>query len=274
MRFCVECGSTLPDAPIVINFGGGSSNPGGPPTNPFGGQTQQQQGGQGSFGNNFPNQFSNVPPPPRKSNKKTFLIIGGILFLFLLVFIAGAAVVGYNMMKKDVVLTPTPAPSVSPSPTASTKPSSTKSPSPTKSTTPQETPGNTSGATAELDRVWVDYNVTEDGRKGMRIHTKFTVHKMKDVDSYLAIYFEKKNGDKLYSTNKQYRSKDGQVALFKSLKPSYDDTAYEDTELFVPYDEFNLDSGTYQLKMDIDVIYENGDLVQHMKYHEFEYTEP
>ena len=282
MRFCVECGSTLPDAPIIVNFGGGTGagqpNPfGNAPqqSNPFGDATQQQQaGGKGNFGN-FPNQFSNVPPP-RKSNKKTFLIIGGILALFLLVFAAGAAVIGYNMLIKDeVAVNPTPT-SASPSPTASTKSSSSpKSPTPTVSASPEDSPTtNSSGASADVDRVWVDYNVTQKGKKGMRIHVKFTVHKMKGVDSFLAIYFEKADGEKLLTNNKEYRSKDGQVATFQSLAPAYPDTVYEDEQLFIPYTEFSLDSGKYNLKMDIDVIYENGDLVQHLKYQEFEYTEP
>jgi hypothetical protein len=97
---------------------------------------------------------------------------------------------------------------------------------------------------------------------------------MKDIDSYLAVYFEKEDGEKLYTNNKTYRSKDGQVAVYKTLKPAYDDTVYEDAQVFIPYEEFNLDSGKYTLKMDVDVIYENGDLVEHMKFEEFEYTEP
>jgi zinc-ribbon domain len=274
MQFCVECGATLPNAPIVVNFGGGASGAG--QQNPFGDSMQtQQSGGRGNFGNQ-PNQFQtpfpNVPPPQPPRSKKTFLIIGGILTLFLLVFIAGAAVIGYNMMKKESTPTPTPTPA-SPTPTAT----SSKSPTPTKSASPtgspKETPANTSGATADLDRVWVDYNVKEGGKNGMRIHVKFTLHKLKDVDSYLAIYFEKQNGDKLYTNNKTYRSKDGQVAVYKSLKPAYEDTIYDDAQLFIPYEEFNLDAGKYDLKMDIDVIYENGDLIQHLEFYDFEYTE-
>ncbi|HEY0426293.1 MAG TPA: zinc ribbon domain-containing protein [Pyrinomonadaceae bacterium] len=274
MRFCVECGATLPDAPIVVNFGGGGSGAG--QTSPFGEPPPTQvSSGKGNFGN-FPNQYSNVPPPPKRSNKKVYLIIGGILVLFLLVFIAGAAVIGYNLMKNDIVSNPTPTPA-SPTPTSSKSPnaSPTKStsPSPTSSSSPDDTPAKTSDASVDLGRVWVDYDVTEKGKNGMRVHIKFTVHKLKDTDSYLAIYFEKQNGDKLFTNNKEYRSKDGQVAVFKSLKPAYDDTVYEDAQLFIPYSEFNLDKGKYNLKMDIDVIYENGDLIQHVDYHEFEYTE-
>jgi hypothetical protein len=272
MRFCVECGSLLPDAPIVVNLGNQSNTE----TAAYK-STETQAGGKGAFGN-FPNQFSNVPPPKPRTNKKTFLIIGGILSLFLLVFIAGAAIIGYNMMKDDVVLNTTPTPTASTSPSASTSP--TKSPK--SSPSPKDSPDDDDDATpvptnkegeAEVDKMWVDYNVTEGGKKGMRIHVKFTIHGLKDTDSYLAIYFEKENGDKLYTNNKTYRSKDGQVAVYKSLKPAYKDTVYDDAQLFIPYDEFNLDDGKYDLKMDVDVIYENGDMFKHMKYYDFTYTE-
>jgi hypothetical protein len=39
----------------------------------------------------------------------------------------------------------------------------------------------------------------------------------------------------------------------------------------MPYDEPKLERGKYDLKMDVDVIYENGDLVEHMNYHDFQY---
>lgn len=271
MRFCVECGASLPDAPFVVNVGNQTNAD----TAAYN-TAETQAGGKGAFGN-FPNNYSNVPPPKPRSNKKIFLVVGGILALFLLVFIAGAAIVGYNMMKDDVVKNTTPTPAASATPAASTSP--TKSPkasaSPTDSPDDDDTPTTTTNkeGEAEVDKMWVDYNVSEGGKKGMRIHVKFTVHDLKGIDSYLAIYFEKENGDKLYTNNKTYRSKDGQVAVYKSLKPAYKDTVYDDATLFIPYDEFNLDDGKYDLKMDVDVIYENGDMFKHMKYYDFTYTE-
>lgn len=130
-----------------------------------------------------------------------------------------------------------------------------------------------SSASATFDKMWVDYDVTEDGRKGMRIHVKFSVTSMKNVDSYLAIYFEKKDGTKLTTSNTDYRSKSGQVALYKSLLPAYDETDYNDLQLFMPYNELNLGSGRFDLKMDVDVIYKGGDLVKHLNYYDFWFSQ-
>jgi tetratricopeptide (TPR) repeat protein len=127
-------------------------------------------------------------------------------------------------------------------------------------------------AKATFKRMWVDYDVSENGQKGMRVHVDFEVAGMKGVDGYLAIYFQKKDGAKLYSSNTSYRSKEGQTAVYFSIKPGYDPALYEDANVFIPYNEFNLSRGKYDLRMDLDVIYQNGDLLQHLNFYDFVYS--
>lgn len=123
----------------------------------------------------------------------------------------------------------------------------------------------------EFGRVWIDYDITQGGQKGMRVHTNFTVNGMKGVPGYLAVYFQKKGGEKLFTNNRAYRSKEGQVAVYFDINPGYERTVYEDAQVFIPYSEFSLPKGSYDLQMDVDVIYENGDLVQHLTLHDFWY---
>ena len=129
------------------------------------------------------------------------------------------------------------------------------------------TPVNTISAT--FKNLWVDYDVYENSQKGMRIHAKFSVSKMKNTDGYLALYFEKKDGERLKSNNSTYRSKSGQLAAYKLITPSNDQTDYNDLAVFIPYSEFNLPSGRNDLKIDADLIYKDGGMIQHLKYHEF-----
>lgn len=133
---------------------------------------------------------------------------------------------------------------------------------------------NSRGAKATLSKIWVDYNVTEKGRLGMRIHVNVEVAGMKNVDGYIAAYFQKKGGDKLFSSNDDFRSKNGQVALYYSIKPGYDPAVYEDANFFIPYAEFNLGRGKYNLQIDVDAIYQNGDLIQHLNMYDFDFTQP
>jgi len=131
----------------------------------------------------------------------------------------------------------------------------------------------TSLVSAEYKDLWVDYDVTESGKKGMRIHVKFSLHQLKDNDCFLAIYFEKKNGDKLKGSSSTYRSTTGQSAVFKSLKPAYDDADYNDMQLFMPYNELNLGKGKFDLRMNASIIYKNGDLIKDLTSYEFWFSQ-
>lgn len=131
-------------------------------------------------------------------------------------------------------------------------------------------PGNRN-PTGKVERVWVDYDVTEEGQFGMRIHVKFTAQNMKGVDSYMGIYFEKEDGSRLTSSDNKFQSKAGDVAAYRSLKPGYDETVYNDLTVFMPYSELHLGVGNHKLKMDIDLIYQNGNFIDHLSFHEFTY---
>jgi len=276
MRFCLNCGSTLPDAPVIVNFGagaqGGQSNPG---TNPYGKSMETQFGGKPGFQQPQQN-FSMVPPSNKGGgSKKIMIAVGGVVALFLLILAAGAAIIGYNMMKKKEVVTVSPTPSTSPStsPSASPSPSSSKSASPTPKSSDTPVKSSVTGK-AKFDKIWVDYNVTEEGEKGMKIHVKFEVTGMEGVDSYLMVYFQKDDGTELKTGSSVYGSKDGRVVAKKALKPGYDVTVYKDLEVFMPYNELNLDSGKYNLKMDADLTDDDEVLIQHLGYHDFQYEKP
>jgi hypothetical protein len=115
-----------------------------------------------------------------------------------------------------------------------------------------------------FDDMWVDYDVKEGGKLGMRMHLKFSAVNMKGVDAYAAIYFEKKNGDNVEGKGSAYRSKNGQLAVYKSIKPNYDEAVYKDLQLFLPYEEIP-GTGKIDMKMDADIIFPGGDLIKHLK---------
>jgi hypothetical protein len=121
---------------------------------------------------------------------------------------------------------------------------------------------------ARLDDLWVDYDVTEGGKKGMRIHVRFTVMNMKDIDGYVAVYFEQKNGEQIKGGT-GYMSKSGQLAVYKSIKPAYPEAVYNDLTLFMPYEEIRLSKGRHDLKLEVSIILKNGDMVKYLKDQEF-----
>ena len=272
MRFCLNCGSTLPDAPVIVNFGsqGGQSNPG---TNPYGKSMETQFGGKPQFQPPPQQQNYSMVPPSGKSggSKKIFIAVAGVFFLLFLIVVAIGGIFAYNVMKaKPVpVVSASPTPSASPSVSPSASPTASKSSSPTPK--PTDAPKSDIDAKAKFDKVWVDYNVKEGGENGMRIHVKFEVTGMEGVDSYLMVYFQKEDGSNLETSSSLYGSKDGRVAAKRALKPGYDVTVYKDLDVFIPYSELNLSKGKYNLKMDIDVADDDENLIQHLGFHEFQY---
>lgn len=273
MRFCLNCGASLPDAPVIVNFGGsqgGQSNPG---TNPYGKSQETQFNKQPVF-QQPPQQQQNYSMASQSrggGSKKMMIAIGGVVALFLLILVAGAAIVGYNMMKKKEVVTTSPTPSSSSSPSATTPASPSPSKSPSSSPTPKPSSSqSTSDVKASFDKVWVDYNVTEEGERGMRIHVKFNVSNMKDTNGYVMVYFEETDGTKLTTSSSLY-GKDGNVVAKKLITPGFDETVYKDLDIFMPYSALNLTKGKYNLKMDVDLADNDQNLIEHMGYHEFQY---
>ncbi len=124
---------------------------------------------------------------------------------------------------------------------------------------------------ATVKRVWIDYNVTEGGRKGMRVHVNFEVVGLKGVDSKITARVQKENDDYLTSSS-SFSNESGQLEISFDMKPGYSTTVYEDAQMFLPYGEIILRKGVWNLKFDIDLNYENGELIDHLEYKEFVFT--
>lgn len=146
--------------------------------------------------------------------------------------------------------------------TTAPAPPTTTSPATTSTTTPD----------ARFDKLWVDYDVTENGKLGMRIHTKFGTMNMKDVSAYLALYFSKTDGTILKSTTSGFSSSTGQLAIYRSIKPQYVNADFDDIQLFMPYSEIMVPTGKHNLKIEANLIYEKGGIIKRFKEHYFDLT--
>lgn len=130
-------------------------------------------------------------------------------------------------------------------------------------------------ASATLQKIWIDYDVTQGGQRGMRVHVNFTVVGIKGIPARLAVFIQKKDGEKIYTSNRAFRSADrersGEMVVYFDINPGYDRTAYDDLDVFLPYKELEavLPRGTYDLQVDADVVYKNGDLLQHLALEDF-----
>ena len=133
-----------------------------------------------------------------------------------------------------------------------------------------DTPTKTA-ISAKVKKVWVDYDVFENKQKGMRIHVNFEVTGLKGVDSKITARV-RRDDDTFLASSGTYSNSENQLETSFSMNPGFATTEYEDADMFLPYSEMNLRKGVWQLKLDIDLNYEDGSLIDHLDYHEFEFT--
>ena len=123
------------------------------------------------------------------------------------------------------------------------------------------TPGkkiNAGQPSATMQKMWVDYEATEDGRSGMMMHIALTIYDMKGREALLGFYFKYDDGDpnsyiKEPGNTNKYHSPSGILSVAKILVPNYDVSVYDDITVFMPYDEFKLDPGEYNLTIDVQI---------------------
>ncbi|MDY8135625.1 hypothetical protein [Aquimarina sp. 2201CG5-10] len=121
-------------------------------------------------------------------------------------------------------------------------------------------------------KTWVDFHVKNDaGELGMNIHAKFTIHNLKDGECFLLVRFMNDKDEFLKTEKLKYANKSGQISLYRKLTPIYNQATFNDAKVFIPYSEFNL-KGEHNLKYDLDIIYENGELIKHLHIQKFKYS--
>jgi len=103
-------------------------------------------------------------------------------------------------------------------------------------------------------KIWkIDYNISEKGEQGIKIHTKLRIANNKGWPTKLAAYFYHKNGSKLWDKDRLYKANDGQVSVgSEELIPCYVDSTYDDVTMFMPHNQFDIfERGKHNLKFNV-----------------------
>lgn len=128
----------------------------------------------------------------------------------------------------------------------------------------------TDDVSADLKRVWVDYNITQGGVRGMRVHVNFDVTGLQGIDSRLVFRIRQVGGAYLRNNGGSYSNVNGEFQTEFKMKPGYATTVYNDASVFIPYDQIIISKGNWNLEFDIDLAY--GDEFTHLKWHPFTFT--
>ncbi|MEO7983320.1 MAG: hypothetical protein ABI688_04485 [Bacteroidota bacterium] len=132
---------------------------------------------------------------------------------------------------------------------------------------------------ATLQKMWIDYDATQDGRDGMMMHVAFTVYNMKGMEGVLGCYFKYSDSKpdsyiKHTGNTNVFHSSNFILSVRKLLVPNYEASVYDDMELFMPYDEFNLAPGEHAITIDVQFQTKAGVGIAWLKLYDIIYTEP
>ena len=100
-------------------------------------------------------------------------------------------------------------------------------------------------ASATIDRIWLEHNVSQDGQTGLRIHLDFTVWDMQGQQGEAVAYFESPKGVGVKDLDRRYYTTDGNVSTSERFTPSYPGTEYSDFTLFIPNEQLHLLPGSH-----------------------------
>lgn len=108
---------------------------------------------------------------------------------------------------------------------------------------------------ATIKSVSVSNNADVDGEKGLSVNVSFNISGMKGHSGKVSCYFYDTSGNALIDTNDSYGTTGNPscVAVSRSINPGYDNTAYTDFDVKIPYKELHL-SSTYSRTLRVDVI--------------------
>lgn len=105
----------------------------------------------------------------------------------------------------------------------------------------------------KIQRVWAEHNIGRGDKKGMRIHTAFSVTDVLRRTGIVAARFYFASGVPLMDLNGSYRTRQGNVCVVGPFTPSSITTSYEDFVLFMPYLELHRETGEHSLKFLVTV---------------------
>ncbi len=122
-------------------------------------------------------------------------------------------------------------------------------------TTPVKPPVTPSGPMISFSDVSVDFEGYDEKAEqdGMTFTSDFKVKNGLKQEFAFTIYFYNADGTPLKDSNKKFYSTTGGVAVFKRFTPAYADAVYKEFEIFMPYEELEIECGEHSLKYSIGI---------------------
>lgn len=110
-------------------------------------------------------------------------------------------------------------------------------------------------ASATFKKIWLEYNVMQNGEKGIKVHVAFDISGMKDQSCKAIAYFDHPKGIGVKDRNGRYCTAGGNVCSRKQFTPHNQNSTFSDLSIFIPISELHLLSGkrTYYTRVFIQM---------------------
>ena len=108
-------------------------------------------------------------------------------------------------------------------------------------------------ATAKFKEMEVTHNVFQSGQPGIQIRLAFDISHRKGFQCRMSAYFFDMERNPLKDINQRFKTVDGNVSVGSTFTPGYDNCAYDNYILFMPYAELDQVDGERDLEFYVRV---------------------
>ncbi len=115
------------------------------------------------------------------------------------------------------------------------------------------------GATATIEKVWLEHGTKVNNRYVMKVHSKFTVNNGKGEKMYMCVWLKGPSGN-WHKMNNAWTSKQGASYKAESITPRYDSSEWKDYWMDIYTDDLNLLPGKNSYKV-VVTINHNGNII-------------
>ena len=126
---------------------------------------------------------------------------------------------------------------------------------------------NSEGASATIDRVWLEENVTQNGQKGLKVHAHCEINQMKDqVADFQIWFYQSDNLTKVCDTSGSHLTYSEEHTVI------YESSVWKDFQFFVPYSDFSSDTPNGTLTVDFVIRNSSGETLVRNDNHSFTFN--
>lgn len=133
-----------------------------------------------------------------------------------------------------------------------------------------DTPSRDNVSRSKVRRIWIDQDTNVEGQLGMLVHLDTDIAGYEGAGAFLIFRIQTADGDYLKGDG-EFANGDGDLQFQIEITPDSDVSRYRDATVFIPYDEIGL-SGTWNLKLDVDVARADGEFTEHLTFKEFQFN--